>query len=41
MAAPRQLVINLLTISLTSVLAYSALHLKHGSGWRAPSSGRG
>ena len=33
--------INLATISLTAVLAYSALHLKHGAGWRAPRSGRG
>jgi len=32
--------INLATISLMAVLAYSALHLKHGAGWRAPRSGR-
>jgi hypothetical protein len=32
--------INLTTISLMAVLAYSALHLKHGAGWRAPRSGR-
>ena len=28
-------------ISLAAVLAYSALHLKHGAGWRAPRSERG
>ena len=33
--------INLATISLTAVLAYSALHLNNGTGWRAPRSGRG
>jgi len=33
--------INLATISLTAVLAYSALHLNDGTGWRAPRSGRG
>jgi len=32
--------INLVTISLTAVLAYSVLHLKHGTGWRAPRSAR-
>jgi len=33
--------INLATISLAAVLAYSALHLNNGTGWRAPRSGRG
>ena len=33
--------INLATISLMSVLAYAALHLNHGTGWRAPRSARG
>jgi hypothetical protein len=32
--------INLATITLTAVLAFSALHLTNGTGWQAPRSGR-